>query len=121
MIGPLSYQDPAAIERVEKFKAQIQETVANREIDDIKTVCSTPQGRRFVWNLLFKLCNIYSCSFVPGANGVTEFNEGKRSIGMMLLHSINQADRGLMQKISLEHFAEEQSNKSVKQKILLED
>jgi hypothetical protein len=114
---PLAYQDPQAIVRLDEFKELIRDTISDRVIEDIKVVCSTSQGRRLVWELL-DFCGVYGCSFVPGMSGITEFNEGKRSVGVRLLNRVNAADKSMIQKILLEHWSEAQSNKAQKYKIL---
>lgn len=119
MTGPLDYQDPQAINRLEEFKQQIRDKVSDRVIEDIKAVCSTANGRRFIWDFL-DFCGVYGCSFVPGIPGMTEFNEGKRAVGNRLLNRINTSDKSLLQKILLEHWSEAQGNESQKEKILRE-
>lgn len=61
-----------------------------RDLDDLFTVLSTIQGRRFVWRYL-SLCGVFRTSFA-GEIGQTAFNEGSRIVGLTMLNDINEAD-----------------------------
>lgn len=53
------------------------------ELDDLRQVMATKQGRRFMWRLLGK-CGVMRQSF--NTNGsIMSFNEGQRSIGIPLV------------------------------------
>lgn len=54
--------------------------------NDLKTVLSTVEGRRFYWNLLCD-CGIFKESFT--GNSHTFYNEGKRSVGLLHLANVN--------------------------------
>lgn len=58
-------------------------------LDDVKTVASTPSGRRLLFYIL-SLGNIYSSTFT--GNSETFFLEGKRAVCLALLELINDAD-----------------------------
>tara|TARA_R110001599_G_scaffold171353_1_gene362430 strand:+ start:444136 stop:444435 length:300 start_codon:yes stop_codon:yes gene_type:complete len=60
-----------------------------RELDDIKQVLSTKQGRRHYWKLMCD-CGVFRTSFT--GNSTTFFNEGKRAIGLQLLADLMEAD-----------------------------
>lgn len=60
-----------------------------RELQDIKQVLSTRNGRRFYWNLL-GFCGVFESSFT--GNSQTFFLEGKRTVGLKLLADLNEAD-----------------------------
>jgi hypothetical protein len=51
--------------------------------NDLLTVLSTPEGRRFVWGLVAQ-CGCFVQSF-NGDALATAFNEGRRSVGLSLL------------------------------------
>ena len=118
MNDPLRAENLDAKQRAEENKRKIEKSLADRRVADIKHICSTPQGRRFIWELFFNDCGIYGSIFVPGAPDITAFNEGKRAVGMRVLYRLNLADKSIMQQLLLEHWSEEVSNQSAKDKIL---
>lgn len=60
-----------------------------RDIDDLKHVLKSKQGRRVLWRLLER-CGTFWISYVPQDAGATAFNEGQRNIGNQLLSEINK-------------------------------
>lgn len=71
-------------------KKQKEQTLA--EVEDMKEVMSSSQGRRVIWKLLTR-AGIYNCSFTGQSNG-TIFNEGGRNQGLMLLADVQIAAPG---------------------------
>lgn len=61
----------------------------DQELDDLRTVLGTPQGRRFYWRTLGE-CGIYRTSYTGSSNS-TCFNEGKREIGLRLMADLMEA------------------------------
>lgn len=60
----------------------------NLELDDLRQVMNSKQGRRFMWRLLGK-CGAMRQSF--NTNGsIMSFNEGQRSIGIPLIADLMQ-------------------------------
>ena len=64
--------------RVDEIDRILQDRAAN----DLRTVMSTAEGRRFMWALLGE-CGLFRSSYHPSA--LIHFNEGQRSIGLSLL------------------------------------
>ncbi|MBF8177814.1 Bbp19 family protein [Herminiimonas contaminans] len=60
-----------------------------RELEDLRVVLSTKEGRRFYWKTLCD-CGVFKSSFT--GNSTTFFNEGKRDIGLKLLADLMEAD-----------------------------
>lgn len=58
-----------------------------QEIDDILTVLSTRQGRRYLWRIMGE-AGVFRMSFIAGAADATAFNEGKRNLGASILTEI---------------------------------
>lgn len=56
---------------------------------DMQFVLSSPQGRRVLWKYLSD-AGVYHTSFT--GNNTTFFNEGKREIGLAILHDIHEAN-----------------------------
>jgi hypothetical protein len=76
-------------------KAKQKERLAHeRELKDLRDVCATRQGRRFVWKQLVR-AGCFHQSFVPGAADATAFNEGRRSLGLALMAHIHELDAAL--------------------------
>lgn len=82
--------DPKQVKRA-KQKERLAE---KRAQDDLATVLSTVQGRRYLWGLLAD-CGVFRLSYVPGALPQTEFNEGRRSIGLKTMAEIHELDPAL--------------------------
>lgn len=82
-------QNAADEQQVEKAGKR-EQSVRDRELNDVRIVLSTPAGRRFVWRYLER-CGLFRTSFT-GNEGSTFFNEGERNIGIKLLADVNEAD-----------------------------
>ncbi len=67
----------------------IEEGKLRIEANDLAALMATIEGRRFVWRFLSK-CGIFRQSYVSDSNG-TAFNEGQRSIGLMLYAELQLA------------------------------
>ena len=92
------------------------------ELNDISFLMSEKSGRRFMWRML-ESAGIYRQSFAFD-NAVTAFNEGQRSIGLMLLAKINLAcpERYLdMQKEAKEFEENERTNRDAERSKQLDD
>lgn len=61
-----------------------------RELNDLRVVLATVQGRRFVWRYL-TVCGIFQTS-VGQEPHQTYYNEGKREVGLRFLDDINESD-----------------------------
>ena len=66
---------------------QREEVVARRYVDDLRVVMSTPEGRRFVWDLFE---DVFKPSFIAGAADVSAFNEGARHRALALFFRAQQ-------------------------------
>lgn len=62
----------------------IQEKNArNLEIDDLKKILATAEGKRVMWRIL-EYCGLYRNSFAPQAK-MTDFNCGVQSVAQWLI------------------------------------
>lgn len=61
-----------------------------RELNDLRSILSTVQGRRFVWRFL-EVCGINKCSFADDPHK-TSFLEGQRNVGLRLQADIMDAE-----------------------------
>ncbi len=58
------------------------------EIDDFKWLMAEARGRRFAWRLLEK-CGVFRSSFTGDSNW-TNFREGQRNVGLLVLGDIHE-------------------------------
>lgn len=77
--------------QVKRAKSE-EEFLRDQELNDIRTIMSTKEGRRYMLGLL-KRCNIYRNSFT--GNSTTFYNEGMRNIGLKVLGDINEGSLDL--------------------------
>jgi len=63
-----------------------QKLIREREVEEFRQILDTPGGRAFVWRALGE-CGIFHQSFGNG-NDNTNFNEGKRKVGLWLYKEI---------------------------------
>ncbi|EPL1955850.1 hypothetical protein JRB55_004885 [Citrobacter freundii] len=63
-----------------------QQLLAQRDIDDIKFVMGSEQGRRVVWSILER-GKVFSPCFA-GDSHLTAFNEGQRNMALVLLQRV---------------------------------
>lgn len=59
-----------------------------QELEDVKFILGSLQGRRFVWRYLEE-CGVFKTSFTGTSQ--TFFLEGERNVGLRLLADINEA------------------------------
>lgn len=72
-----------------KKAAQADKRDRQRQVEDMRSVLNTVQGRRVVWRYLCE-CKVFETSFHPSGSQ-TYFNEGMRNIGLQLLADINES------------------------------
>lgn len=79
--------DPKQVRRANQAERLRQQ----RELDDLRHVMGTRQGRRFVWRQL-SAAGVFRLSFTYAEPETTIFNEGRRSMGLNLMAEIHQLD-----------------------------
>lgn len=75
-----------------------------REIDDIKEIGRSVQGRRFLWRLLM-MSGLYTTAFNEN-DRVMCYKAGKRDIGNIILDNMQNADPTLFNKLQSEYYSE---------------
>lgn len=73
-------------EQNKKFES-LREKLLDRDKSDLAQVYSRPEGRRFIWRIL-SMAGVFTLSYSGEAHWNTNFNEGKRSVGTLLLKDI---------------------------------
>jgi len=67
---------------------ELARRIRERELNDMRAVLNTAEGRRFVWRL-FDKAGIFRTSFT--GNSTTFFNEGQRNLGLLFFNDMMQA------------------------------
>ncbi len=80
-------------------------TLQQRNVCDLQTVVSTVSGRRVLWRVL-QAAQISQHGFVPGDSSATAFHCGQKSIGLFLLHELEEAAPGIYAQMRAEYMAE---------------
>lgn len=73
-----------------------------RQRGDVQQVLKIVEVRRVLWRIL-ELCGPYQPSFDPTSARQTDFNEGKRDIGLRVLNMIMDADPAAYLQLANEH------------------
>ncbi|EPJ2136125.1 hypothetical protein ACTE6E_002978 [Escherichia coli] len=73
-------------DQLKEENARKQRDMAQREIDDIRFVMSSEQGRRVVWSVLEKGQVFGTCFNVDPH--ITAFNEGQRNLALVLFQRV---------------------------------
>ena len=78
----------------------------NRELNDLRIVSMTPEGRRLIWRVLTE-GKVFHDGYVHGDGGFgTTFNSGRRSVGVWLLAEVMEAKPDLFMQMQKEHASE---------------
>jgi len=80
-----------------------------RDLNDIRVILKSPEGRRFLWRTLSK-AGIFRDSFTLNSNQ-TSYNEGRRSTGLDLLIDLHDADVLAFARMQQEFMSEVLSKK----------
>ena len=92
-----------------KKLTEAQRRAHQKEIDDVKVILKTPQGRRFIWRLWSK-CGIFRNPFNPNSNQHS-LNSGRMSIGQEILMDVNEASVSAFAQIQQEYISALKSKK----------
>lgn len=74
---------------LDKETAEDRRRRREQELNDIRTVLSTREGRRFVWRLL-SIGSLFQTTFTGNSN--TFFLEGHRNLALLILHDVQKVD-----------------------------
>ena len=84
----------------------------DRQINDIRRIIKSPDGRRFIWWILSQ-CHIFKISFNLNTK-LEDFQEGERNIGLEVLNRLNEADIGAFAQLQNEYLSEKLSKEALK-------
>lgn len=79
---------------------QKQALARRQQLEDLRGVMSTSEGRRFMWRLLGET-NLFALSYT--GNAETYFREGRRSVGLNLFKDLHEACHKLYQQMEQEN------------------
>ena len=77
----------------------------NRELNDIRVVLSTPEGRRFIWRII-TFVRIFKDAFFRGDTDTTLYNTGRKSVGLWVLDEVLYAKPDAFGQMQREHLSE---------------
>jgi len=106
-------------ENVFESEAQLKKITAEqkrerlKDIDDLRKILKTPEGRRYFWRQLGR-CGIFHNSFSLNSNQ-TAFSEGQRNVGLSLLIEINETDITAFAKMQNEYLSALNSKNQAKE------
>lgn len=83
---PYNAAEPAEVNKARKVEARRRK----RELEVVKAIMGTPQGREWMNNLL-KTCKVFVSPIVAGDTHFTYHNIGEQNIGKKLLQDIGEA------------------------------
>lgn len=113
-------RDPFEEDRVKEVMRDLHDRRAQRRyrrhLDDIREIVSSPKGRRVLYRLLDE-SRITAASFVAGQPDVTNFNEGKRDIGIWLLTDLMKASPDAYAQMVREKSSEEKEDAAEEKRI----
>ena len=58
-------------------------------LENVRELLKTSYGKDVIWHIL-SFCNLYSDGFT--GDNATFYNEGRRAVGLQLLHLLDEAD-----------------------------
>lgn len=68
--------------------ARLERQKRQRQEEDLRLVMATAVGRRLVIRLIDEVAGVWNLSFVAGYADATAFNDGKRSVGVVLAKEV---------------------------------
>ena len=109
---------------VEKRKPDTPEDKAKRkrerELNDLRSILATPEGRRFIWRVLSE-ARIFNDGYTHGDAGYgTTYNCGRRSVGVWALAEMMEAKPSAFMQIQNE-VASEAKNEELEEKQRVEE
>ena len=97
------------LEKEKKKLTEAQRRAHQKEINDVRMILKTPEGRRYIWRLWSK-CGIFRNPFHPNSNQHS-LNSGRMSIGQEILADVNEANVSAFAQIQQEHISALKSKK----------
>lgn len=90
-----------------------------QRIRDFESVAMTPNGRRFLYDLIFGRCGVMS--IYPLQDSGIYRHEGRRGLGIELAHELQENFAELYVKMVTERIQDQHNEKILKDAALMED
>ena len=84
----------------EQLRAAEKRAVAQREAD-VKEILSLPAGRRFLWDVIDRRCNVHGTGY-SNSGSETYFLVGQRDVGVSLRSDIQRLDHAQYARMLIE-------------------
>lgn len=92
--------DPRQVARAKKVEKERREI----ELEDLRAVLATDEGRRFIWRMISH-CQVFGSVWSP--NERIHYNAGVQDVGHWLLAEVSEADEIKILEMMQENFAAE--------------
>ncbi len=102
----MEQQQPPPLVKNAASKKQVEEAggkerrMRERELNEMRMILSTPEGRSFIWRLMGR-CKTFNSVWESSAK--IHYNSGQQDIGFYLLAEIDQADPEMFFKMRNEN------------------
>ena len=100
------------LEKRNKKLTEAQRRAHQKEIDDVRKILKTPEGRRYFWRKMDEY-GIFRSSFNLNSN-LSAFNEGQQNAGLDILRDISEADPSAFAKMQNEYVSALKSKKEAR-------
>lgn len=80
-----------------------------RELSDIRFILKSVEGRRFYWGLM-ENCGSFQSGYCGDSTNGTNFNLGKKSVGLSLFNNLLEAKPDALAQMQQEHSAEDRAD-----------
>jgi hypothetical protein len=101
------------LEEHKKKLTEEQRRTRRRDINDVRKILKTPEGRRFIWRL-WSICGLFRNPFHPNSNQHS-LNSGRMSIGQEILIDVNDANVSAFAQMQQEYISALKSKKEAKE------
>lgn len=102
-VGVHNSADPDQVKKAEERDLHRRD----QELEDLRQVISTEEGRRTMWRFMVH-CKAFNSVWVPSAG--IHYNSGQQDVGFYLINECEQADRDLFFKMMKENFGNKEGN-----------
>ncbi len=101
--------DVFSLAKRSKKLSEAQRRAYQNDINDIKKILKTPEGRRFIWRI-WSECRIFQNPYHPN-NSQHCMNSGRMGVGLDLLADVNEADGSAFAQMQNEYVSALKSKK----------
>lgn len=106
--GIIQYERYSGMDEKETRQAKLIEEYnrqALKKRGDVQQSLKMVECRRWIWKIL-EFCGPYQPSFDSTSSRLTDFNEGKRAVGIEILKMLMDADTNVYSQMANEHHSD---------------